>query len=342
MAEIAALPKNGYKAASTFSGCGGSSLGYKMAGFTVVWANEFIPAAADTYRANHPETILSTADIRTIGPAEFFEETGLKEGELDLLDGSPPCASFSTAGRRSEGWGAAKKYSDTVQRVDDLFDEYVRLVRGIKPRIFVAENVSGLVKGVARGYFKKVFTALKESGYRVGGAVCSAEWLGVPQARERLILIGVRSDLMLDPVYPAPLPYRYTVEDAIGDLRGAEVEEAASIEGYAIGREYDRITQGQKSKKYLSLVRAKFNEPCPTITQTAGITGAAGVVHPTEKRKFSIAELRRLSGFPDDFILTGSYQQQYERIGRAVPPPMMEKIALAASEVLKRADARRR
>ena len=128
MTEIAAVPWNGLNVVSTFSGCGGSCLGYRMAGYRVLWANEFIPAAAETYRANHPTTILDTRDIRKVQPEDILKAIGLKAGELDAMEGSPPCASFTTAGKREKHWGKAKKYSDTVQRVDDLFFEYVRLV----------------------------------------------------------------------------------------------------------------------------------------------------------------------------------------------------------------------
>src|SRR6185436_12619513 len=100
MEEINATSWNGFNAISMFSGCGGSSLGYKMAGFRVLWANEFILAAQDTYRANHAETILDTRDIRSIKASEILSAINMLPGELDLLDGSPPCASFSTAGKR--------------------------------------------------------------------------------------------------------------------------------------------------------------------------------------------------------------------------------------------------
>ena len=216
MAEIAALPGNGYTCVSSFSGCGGSSLGYKMAGFKVLWANEFIPAAQETYRANHPNTILDTRDIRTVQPEEILEAIGLQRGELDLFDGSPPCASFSTAGKREAGWGKVKQYSDTKQRVDDLFFEYTRLVKGVQPKVFVAENVSGLVKGTAKGYFKEILQVLKDCGYNVKAQLLDAQWLGVPQMRQRIIFIGVRNDLGIAPVFPKPLPYRYSVRDAIG------------------------------------------------------------------------------------------------------------------------------
>jgi DNA (cytosine-5)-methyltransferase 1 len=88
MAEIAALPWNGFTAVSTFSGCGGSCLGYRMAGFRVLWASEFIPEAQETYRANHPETILDTRDIRRVSPEDILDATGLGPGQLDLFDGS--------------------------------------------------------------------------------------------------------------------------------------------------------------------------------------------------------------------------------------------------------------
>lgn len=360
MAEIADLPWNGFTAVSTFSGCGGSCLGYRMAGFRVLWASEFIPEAQETYRANHPETILDTRDIRRVSPEDILDATGLGPGQLDLFDGSPPCASFSTAGKRESGWGKVKKYSDTEQRTDDLFFEYARILRGLKPKVFVAENVSGLIKGTAKGYFLMILKELREAGYNVTARVLDAQWLGVPQARQRLIFVGVRADLGLDPVHPEPLPYRYTIRDALPWIvkgrfgkhgqktadrpsptvsaqmtynpetssQGLELVEAETdISRYAIGAEWDKLKPGGQSDRFFQLVKPGLDEPSPTITASGGSGSIASVVHPTEKRKFSIAELRRICGFPDDFVLTGSYQQQWERLGRAVPPVMMCKIA---------------
>ena len=358
MTEIRALPWNGFTAASTFSGCGGSSLGYKMAGFKVAWASEFIPAAQETYRANHPDTILDTRDIRTVQPEEVLAALKMQPGDLDLLDGSPPCASFSTAGKREAGWGKVKKYSDGAQRTDDLFHEFIRLVRGIRPKVFVAENVSGLVKGTAKGYFLEILAAMKASGYRVTCRVLDAQWLGVPQQRQRTIFVGVREDLKLDPVHPKPLPYRYSVRDALpwitkvsgnvnfeqkmhdstrpsptisasgpSDNQSGLVEAETDISRYAIGAEWDRLKPGKGSDKYLNLKRTRIEGPSHGISADGGNPSMAGVCHPLEKRKFSIAELRRICAFPDDFILTGSYAQQWERLGRAVPPVMMAAVA---------------
>lgn len=408
MAEIATLPWNGYKVVSTFSGCGGSCLGYRMAGFKVLWASEFIPAAQEVYKLNHPNSILDTRDIRKVRPEEILEAIGLKAGELDLMDGSPPCASFSTAGKREKGWGQVKQYSDTKQRTDDLFFEYTRILRGLQPKVFVAENVSGLVKGTAKGYFKLILQELKDCGYNVKAKLLDAQWLGVPQMRQRVIFMGVRNDLGLEPVYPKPLPYRYSVREALpwiikqgdnggfggggwqdaqqnpsgtigtgpqaGNVRfppsiveavkvpvrvindthgqwsagdvtdkvaptGSQsahgqwyieeqvIEPETDISRYAIGEEWDKIGEGGKSDKYLQLVRPSRDGVVNTVTAEGGNTSLASVTHPTEKRKFTIAELKRICAFPDDFILTGSYAQQWERLGRAVPPVMMMAVA---------------
>jgi DNA (cytosine-5)-methyltransferase 1 len=357
MKEVAALPWNGLNVASLFSGCGGSSLGYRMAGFRVLYANEFVEAARDSYRANAaPYTVLDDRDIRTVTPESILSLIGLKPGELDLFDGSPPCASFSTAGKRAKGWGQEKKYSDTVQRSDDLFFEFARLLRGIQPKTFVAENVSGLVKGVAKGYFLEILRELKAAGYKVEARMLDAQWLGVPQARQRLIFVGIREDLGLPPVHPEPLPYRYSIRDALPWLHAVEgahgydghayysadrpmatvpaerwgglsVEAEADIGRFAVGAEWDKLKPGGQSEKYFQLVRPDAGEPSPTITASGGTSSLAAVTHPTEKRKFSIAELRRICSFPDDFVLTGTYAQQWERLGRAVPPLMMKAIA---------------
>lgn len=367
MPEIAARPWNGLTVASTFSGCGGSSLGYRMAGFRVVWASEFIAAARDSYNANKAaETVLDGRDIRTVKPEDILAATGLKRGELDLLDGSPPCASFSTAGKRQDGWGKVKAYSDKAQRTDDLFLEFARILAGLQPRAFIAENVSGLIKGTAKGYFLQILGALKLAGYRVEAKLLDAQWLGVPQARQRLIFQGVRVDLGRLPAWPRPLTYRYSVRDALpwldavglkrGARQGAElpaptvlthgrrqttseltaitriVEPETDISRYAIGAEWDRMKPGEQSSKYFQLTRPALDKPSPTLTLGAGALSAAGVVHPTERRRFSIGELRRICGFPDDFILTGTYAQQWERLGRAVPPVMMAAIAAAVRD----------
>lgn len=359
MAEINALPWNGLRVASTFSGCGGSCLGYRMAGYKVVWANEFVPIAQESYKANAAaDCILDPRDIRQVQPEEILEATGLQRGDLDLLDGSPPCQAFSTAGKREKGWGQLKSYEHGAKQANEtLFAEYTRLLQGLQPRAFVAENVSGLVKGKAKGYFLEILAGLKACGYKVSCRVLDAQWLGVPQQRKRTIFIGVRNDIDAEPTHPSPLPYRYTVRDALPwiakvtqDPRGQfkvtinngdrpndavtttnayhfTVEAETNFDRFAIGPEWDKLGPGEQSEKYFSLIRPSADAPSPSILASHGSPGIAGVTHPTEKRKFSIAELRRICGFPDDFILQGTYAQQWERLGNSVPPVMMAAIA---------------
>lgn len=452
MAQIRRARPNGYTVVSTFSGCGGSCLGFRMAGFRTLWASEFVPAAADSYAANFPRVPLDRRDVREVDPAEILARIGLGVGDVDVLEGSPPCADFSTAGKRHRSWGVVKPYSDTRQRTDDLFWEYVRILRGLMPRAFVAENVSGLVKGVAKGYFKEILAELKGSGYRVQARLLDAQWLGVPQSRQRIIFVGAREDLGVEPAHPLPLPHRYSVRDALPQIGGlrfntggrtwdgslidrevavdsqpspairanrdeikhyqvrdhdvgiehstgfnghapdsvdeparsvqasrivrvvagrgrkvspdepaptvqthgrrrtrselsveeeAMIADGASIEDYAIGAEWERLRPGEASERYFNLVRADPDRPSPTVTQTGHVLGAAAVTHPTEKRKFSIPELKRICAFPDDFKLTGTYAQQWERLGRAVPPLMMRAVAeTVRDEVLRKADGR--
>lgn len=340
MKEIEQIPHNGFYVVSTFSGAGGSCLGYRMAGFKVLYANEFIPAAQETYKANHPDSYLDTRDIRQVTAKEILEITGLKEGEIDIFDGSPPCASFSTAGKREAGWGKVKKYSDTEQRVDDLFFEYARLLRGLQPKVFIAENVSGLVKGTAKGYFKLIMQELKSCGYRVKASVLNAKWLGVPQSRERLIFIGVRDDIGIDPVFPKPFKYFYTLKDAFENLPKENEKQAEELRNVAkkykwykvlkkLEKNPSKILKGSSvmNGSYFNLSRLSFDHPSDTICQANGQMNTSGNCHPLEDRKLTIYELKRICSFPDDFVLTGTFEQQWERLGRAVPPLMMKEIA---------------
>lgn len=420
--EVRGAPWNGLKSVGSFSGCGGSSCGLKAAGWDVLAAVEFIPAAAETYHANFPETYVFEKDIRNLSVEEVLEKIGMEPGELDLFEGSPPCASFSAAGAGEKDWGKTKKYSDSEQRTDDLFYEWVRLLKGLRPRAFIAENVPGMINGNALSeYAHKITLMLSELGYRVSAKVLNAANYGVPQERERLIFIGIRNDVhepgtvvvpagrgsgfnSLDPdpcdggsyvpvvwEWPAPTtPIPHTLAQALADVRSQSVEdvEASSMDGKAVGRTWEAwvraraagyaapnfsaipcalcgervgvggneenghtvtkwsgdglplkatCADGQKSKivkDYFLLVVPDPVRPCPTLTATGAGSGAASVTHPTECRKFTPAEALSISGFPVDFKLTGSREQRYERVGRAVPPPLYEVLGRALAEKL--------
>lgn len=342
IADLPELTADSPKAMSFFAGCGGSSLGYRMAGFRVLYANEFIEAAGDTYRLNCPKyTYLDRRDIRDIPAEDAMRLAGVKPGELDVLDGSPPCASFSTAGKREDGWGKVKRYSTTFQRTDDLFWEYIRMVKAIQPKYFVAENVPGLIKGTAKGLFLEILRDLKGCGYNVKCALLDASWLGVPQRRVRAIFIGVRNDIGTSVDFPKPLAKRIALKTAIPWIdAGPEnnpfiIEPDTDISRYEIGKEFDVMKKpGTVSKRYFQLIRPSLSEPTGALVWAQGSKSSAGIVHPLEKRRFSIAEMRRISGFPDDFVITGDYITQWERLARAVPPPMMCAVASSIKEKL--------
>lgn len=318
MSEIEQIEWNGYNAISTFSGCGGSSLGYRMAGFKVLWANEFIPIAAETYRLNHTAYI-DENDIRKIQPEEVLDKLGLEKGELDLMDGSPPCDSFSTAGVGSAKWGTEKAYLGKRQRTDDLFFEYARLLEGLQPKVFIAENVSGLIKGKSKGYFKLILQRLKDCGYNVKAKLLDAQWLGVPQMRQRVIFLGIRNDLDNEPIYPKPLSYRYTVKDAISFIE--QVVDPVTNLGDVYKSEWDNMKQGTASPRYFNLKKTSLERSSNSILATCCIT------HPLERRLFTIAELKRICAFPDDFQLIGTFAEQWARLGLSVPPVMIYHIA---------------
>lgn len=305
MQEIREIPWNGLKVASTFSGCGGSCTGYRMAGYKVVWANEFVPAAQASYKANAAEDCyLDCRDIRDVKPEEILSRIGIRQGELDLFDGSPPCQAFSTAGKRDKGWGKNKTYEHGAkQQNEKLFDEYIRLLRGLMPKTFVAENVSGLIKGTAKGYFLEILRELKESGYRVACKVLDAQWLGVPQQRQRTIFVGVREDLKKEPVYPKPLSYQYSLKEALPWVKSSVFDPRGKF----------NVQQNNGASPHCCITLA--NKTHIKITTETG------------RRKFTVSELKRICAFPDDFILCGSYSQQWERLGNSVPPVMMRAVA---------------
>ncbi len=192
---------------SLFAGCGGSSLGYKMAGGRCLLAVEWDSKAAMTYMRNFPDAPFYHGDIYRLTGDWALELAGVAPGGLDLLDGSPPCQGFSTAGKR--------QVSDPR---NSLFRDYIRLLEAFRPKAFVMENVSGLVKGKMRPVFREIMTALKGAGYIVRCRLLNAKWLGVPQERKRLIWLGARDDLRLEPRHPEPWGRPVTVREAIGDL----------------------------------------------------------------------------------------------------------------------------
>lgn len=335
VAELRANTEHGnhkFEVVSLFAGGGGSSTGYRMAGGKVLAVNEFIPEAINTYQANWPTTKILAGDVRKLTAEQILDAIGRQAGELDILDGSPPCSAFSTAGSREKGWGKTKKYSDAAQsNVEDLFFEYIRILRGVQPKVFIAENVSGLAKGTAKGYLNEIMRELRASGYQVSCRILDAKWLSVPQSRQRTIFVGVRNDLW-KPIYdgklhPNPHASMVTLKKAFEGLGFSDADRIdTDITRYATYKELIKLPLGGQSAKYFQLTKANPNAVAGCITATTGSIGAAACRH-WDNRAFTVSEVKRIMSIPDDYILTGNYQKQVERLGRMVAPFMMKAVA---------------
>jgi len=298
---------------STFAGCGGSSLGYKMAGFHELLAVEWDQNAVDTFRLNFPDVSVYHGDIAKLSGNDCMRLAGIKKGALDVLDGSPPCQGFSTAGKR--------KFTDPR---NSLFEEYARLLLELQPKAFVMENVTGMVKGCMKQAYLQIIKSLRECGYRAKGEVLNAMYYGVPQSRERVIIIGIREDLGIEPSHPKPQTTPITVRKAWQGLNqtDADIQPALLKDTWQM----KRVLEGKEASRHFGLVRISFDKASNTIVKDAGNT-ATGMIHPEENRRLTIPEIKRLASFPDDYKFTGKYKEQWERIGNSVPPLLMKAIA---------------
>jgi len=308
---IAPREPNAPTVISTFAGGGGSLTGYMMAGFNDLLAVEWDNNAVETLRLNWPTLDIYHGDIAKLTVEEVLRRTGLQVGELDVLDGSPPCQGFSTAGKR---------------QMDDprnqLFREYVRLLRGLRPKVFVMENVSGMVKGKMKLVFVEILKELKDSGYRVSARLLNAKYFHVPQSRERMIFIGIRDDLGIEPSHPR----------AEGNPFGFSFPQSRTEENKASSHQMENALAHLKRHKekgngfgFQVLSELK---PCPTWPKT--------MIKETSAPRFvtdgwhwfpSSLELSGFGSFPFAYKFCGDYSKQWERIGNSVPPLFMEAIA---------------
>jgi DNA (cytosine-5)-methyltransferase 1 len=297
-----------------------------MAGFRELLAVEWDPVQVATFSANFPEVPVYPGDIAQLTAAECLRLAGLTPGALDVLDGSPPCQGFSTAGKR--------RLADDRNQ---LFHEFTRLLSGLQPRAFVMENVSGLIKGKMRLIFVEILRALKSCGYRVSARLLNAMYFGVPQSRQRLVFVGVRNDLVGEPSHPRPLTLPITVRQALAeplapsDARPLSPSMRAAVQrmrpGNYSGSNAERAfratrgsTAGAMNTKLLAWDRVCCTLPRSVIAET-------GIVHPARERYLSTAEAKRIGSFPDDFVLTGPYQDKWASVGNSVPPLLMKAIA---------------
>ena len=302
---------------STFAGCGGSSLGYKMAGFHELLAVEWDQNAVDTFRLNFPDVPVYHGDIAKLTGAECMKLAGIEKGALDVLDGSPPCQGFSTAGKR--------KFDDPR---NFLFKEYARLLSELQPRVFVMENVTGMVKGCMKQAYLTIIKTLRDCGYKAKGEVLNAMYFNVPQSRERVIIIGVREDLGIEPSHPKPQDKPMTVRQAMVGVKIDETERMFLLTAGMKNKAYeiwDKLKPGENGR-FGDHYRMSEDKPARSLVKFAANVGARSTMHWAEKRRMTTAEYKRCASFPDSFQFT-DWKAAVNRIGNSVPPNLMKAIA---------------
>ena len=277
---------------SLFSGAGGSALGYRLGGFNELLGIDIDQTACNTFQHNFPLTPAWNRDISSVEVSEILQYIDIDVGQLDVLDSSPPCVGFSICGRRN-----------IRDKRNDLFLETARFIEGLRPKVFLIENVPGLITGKMKGKFNQIFTRLKSTGYKLKCKSINSIYYNVPQSRQRLIFLGVREDLPTEPVFPQSNSKVKRLKDVLPDV--------------------DFHSRGQFDKTI------KHAETLPyTITKTPSMF----FVQDGIQRKPTIEELKVLSSFPEDFEFTGSYTQIWNQIGNCVPPLMMKEMSKTIRE----------
>lgn len=271
---------------SLFSGCGGSSLGYTQAGFKSLSAVDNNPLACESYKLNFPNAEVWNRDIKRVTPKEILSNFGVLKGDLDLLDSSPPCQGFSIAGKR-----------EVLDERNELFLYTKRFIEVLQPKTFIIENVDGLLKGQMKGIFNNIIEDLSSLNYRIKWKSMNSLYYGVPQSRQRLIIMGVRNDLNKEPVFPEHNEHIEFIGDVIKGI--------------------DFHSRGQFDKKLKGV-----NTFAYTLTKTPSMFFIENGV----KRQPTIEELKILQGFPEDFKLLGTFNEQWGMIGNSVPPPLSKKL----------------
>ena len=248
------------KVISTFSGCGGSSCGYHQAGYDVLLAVEMDNHAVATYKANFPNTKIFHGDIHNLSVEKALELTGLEVGELDLFDGSPPCQGFSVSGKR--------EFCDPKNQ---LYNEYIRLLKGLQPKTFVMENVKGLVTGNMKLIFKDILTQLKNCGYDVQVKLMNAMYYNCATNRQRVIFIGVRKDLNIPASHPKPQTKPISIRQC---LKGFKSEYNTPITNefvkkvLPIAKVGKDLSDYHPKEGYFNYYPLDPNKPCNTIPLT--------------------------------------------------------------------------
>ena len=321
LTDLENVKKNGLKVFSTFACGGGSTMGYKMSGFEVIGCNEVDPEMIQVYKANHKPKFaflesIETFKLRSDLPKELFN--------LDILDGSPPCSSFSMAGSREKAWGKNKKFREgqAEQVLDDLFFHYIELARRLQPKVVVAENVKGMLQGNAKGYVKQIINLFNVAGYDVQLFLLNGATMGLPQARERVFFVCRRKDLKWTDL---KLGFNETPISLVEAFKGAPREKeyltSDQLKFWSLAKPGESFSKYHPKGSRFGQKKVHPGHPCGTLT-----TKADSFFHWSEKRALSKYEWQMIGSYPLDYIFKSQSSAKY-MIGMSVPPLMMHKIS---------------
>lgn len=315
------IEKHGKKVFSTFACGGGSTMGYKLAGYEVIGANDIDPEMARVYQGNHHPAhyfLNPIGDLLTMDLPDALYN-------LDILDGSPPCSTFSMAGSREKGWKKNKKFREgqSEQVLSDLFFDWIKLVDRLKPKVAVAENVKGMLNGNAKAYTEKIVLELNSIGYDVQLFMLNASTMGVPQARERVFFICRKRSLNLPPIKFNFNEKKIFFRDIerVCDTHGKDLSEAYKKWWGATPRGKSFATAHPKGS-YFNTTKVHPDKVLPTIIASSG----AKLVHYEKPVELSDQALCIAGTFPIDYDFMG-VEPKY-LIGMSVPPIMLAQIAL--------------
>lgn len=315
------LPKNNLNVFGTFICGGGSTMGYKLAGYNHLGGVEIDNKIADVYKLNHNPKYLFIEDLRM-----FNQRNDLPEElyNLDILDGSPPCSNFSMAGNREKDWNKNKKFREgqTKQVLDDLVFVYCETINKLQPKVAILENVKGLISGNAKLYSKEIVKRLNDFGYKVQVFLLNAASMGVPQKRERVFFIASKKELNYPDLkleFNEKLICYKEYESTNGNEKPLTIDQKYWWELTPKGCSVSKIhPKGQWFNAY----KLSYNDVCPTITASGG---NAEPTHPTIPRKINKQEICQIGTYPIDYDF--KKLKPLYIIGMSVPPVMMAQIS---------------
>lgn len=327
--------KNGLKVFSCFACGGGSTMGYKLAGCEVIGCCEIDPKMNEIYVKNHHPKHNFLMDIRDFNaipddqlPPELFD--------LDVLDGSPPCTTFSMAGDREESWGKKKKFREgqKEQTLDDLSFVFIETVKKLSPRIVIMENVEGLILGEAFQYVQKIYKQLEDAGYIVHHWLMKGELMGIPQTRHRVFFIACKKETGID-------PGRINMSFNYEPIKYGEIKEGNGNPINSNTKDYQMLCKAIPEDSNLADVYVRLGEKprrfsariCWDERVLPTIVGKLFHYRPAEKERISPIDVIHAQTFPEDYdFLSNSYLDIDYICGMSVRPVMMKRIIMRLIE----------